>query len=96
MNRKYVKLWLLLSVCVLAGCIRDKTDHCENKVTLTYVFEMHYEQGDLFADEVVHLHQYIYDIAGTLVMEQNVSASDMTDGNKVSFILPYGEYTLVT
>lgn len=93
----FIYWYVVLTALLLPGCMEEKGGNCEVEVTLTYVYELHYNGGDLFDKQVEHLSIYVYDQQGTWVQEKEIPVTDLTDGNSVTLTLDTpGTYTFVT
>ncbi|WP_273496344.1 FimB/Mfa2 family fimbrial subunit [Rikenella microfusus] len=91
--RKTLKATLcLLLLFGQAGCIKENTDDCPRAV-LTLYYDADGERNVI--GEYIHgAVLYVFD-HGELVVQRPVSASEITSGHGISFILPAGNYHVV-
>jgi len=92
--------WLLLSVCILTGCIRESFDDCidtsEYQVVFNFRYDYNMQYTDRFAEEVNHISLFIYD-AHTEELKQRIDVfrTDMEANHTISTTLPAGQYVAV-
>ena len=83
---------LLLSV---TSCIWDNNSECRRDITFVFRYDYNMQYTDRFREQINMVQLYIYDEHELLAKHDEIPASNLIDGQKVSLELSPGKYTAI-
>lgn len=89
--------YLILSVVLLTGCVKENRENCFSGVKLNFSFTLHEQQerGDLFGESVGSVRAYAFDESGVLARVETSDGAVLNNDYSMSMNLLEGIYTIV-
>ncbi|MBE6225819.1 MAG: hypothetical protein E7121_01840 [Bacteroidales bacterium] len=91
--KKLLHIAMLVSIVLLAGCIKENYDDCERcKLTFSYTGDVNY---DIFQQKISCVSLYVFDDKNSLVQTKRIEQSDLKAYQGTKLNLSPGSYRIV-